>query len=86
MTKEVRTCSAEETLERAATLMGNAEVRRLPITDAEGRPIGSLALADIARNAGILGLRNAERLAFQLLRAVSKRRAELVPDARAAAE
>jgi CBS-domain-containing membrane protein len=86
MTKEVHTCSAEETLERAVTLMGNAEVRRLPITDAEGRPLGIISLADVARNAGILGLRNAERLAFQLLRAVSKRRAELVQSARDAAE
>lgn len=44
--------------------MGNAEVRRLPITDAEGRPLGIISLADVARNAGILGLRNAEHLAF----------------------
>ena len=86
MTKEVHTCSADETLERAATLMGNAEVRRLPITDAEGRPLGIVSLADIARNAGILGLREAERLAFQLLRAVSKRRAQLVPSTSEAAE
>ncbi len=86
MTKEVHTCSGDETIERAATLMGNAQVRRLPITDAEGRALGIVSLADIALNAGILGQRNAERLTFQLLRAVSKRRPEPLQSTREAAE
>jgi CBS domain-containing protein len=86
MTREVHTCAASDSLDRAATLMGNAEVRRLPVTDSDGRALGMVSLADIARNAGIVGPGNAERLTFQLLRAVSKRRPEPVPSDRQAAE
>jgi hypothetical protein len=39
-----------------------------------GAPRGMIALADIARNATVLGQDEAEGLVFQLLRAVSKRR------------
>jgi len=86
MTREVHTCSERDSIERAATLMGNAEVRRLPVTDQEGRAVGIVSLADIARNAGILGERTAESLTFRLLRAISKRRAEPVKSTSKAAE
>jgi CBS-domain-containing membrane protein len=86
MTREVHTCSVDDTLEHAASAMGNAEVRRLPVIDSEGRAVGMLSLADVARNAGILGTRNAEHLTHQLLRAVSKRRVAAPQSADEAAE
>ncbi len=86
MTREVHTCSPTDSLDRAATLMGNAEVRRLPVTDSSGRVLGVVSLADVARNAAIVGLESAASLSFQLLRAVSKRRPEPLPSDRQAAE
>jgi CBS domain-containing protein len=73
MARHVHTCKAEDTLARAATLMADAQVRRLPVVDAEGRLIGIVSLADIARGASVLGQREAAELVFQLLRSISQR-------------
>lgn len=74
MTRHVHTCRLDDTLARAATLMAEGQVRRLPVLDADGRPVGIVSLADIACNAGVLGQREAQALVFQLLRGISKRR------------
>jgi CBS domain-containing protein len=73
MARHVHACGPEDSLERAAALMADAQVRRLPVVDAERRPIGIISLADIARSAPVLGQRDAADLALQLLRAVSQR-------------
>ena len=52
MTKSPVTVSPEESLERAAALMGEHQVRRLPVTDAKGDLVGILSLADIAKRVG----------------------------------
>jgi CBS domain-containing protein len=48
MSKAVQTCSPEDSVGDAARLMAEKRVRRLPVT-IDGRLVGLLALADIAR-------------------------------------
>jgi CBS domain-containing protein len=73
MAKHVHSCGPEESLERAATLMADAQMRRLPVIDAERRLLGIVSLADIARSAPALGQREAAELVYQLVRALSQR-------------
>lgn len=51
MTRPVRTCSADASLEEAEYVMREAQVRRLPVVDEGGALVGILALADLAREA-----------------------------------
>ncbi|MBY6069406.1 CBS domain-containing protein [Leisingera aquaemixtae] len=44
-------CRAEDTVEAAAALMGDHQVRRLPVLDDEGHLAGLLSVTDIAVNA-----------------------------------
>lgn len=48
MTRHVETCSPDDTLERAATLMHEHDVSRLPVTEG-GRLVGIIARGDILR-------------------------------------
>lgn len=48
MTEHVESCAADDTLERAATLMHEHEVSRLPVTD-DGKLVGLVARGDILR-------------------------------------
>jgi CBS domain-containing protein len=48
MTSNPVTCAAENTLEDCEELMQKHQVRRLPVTDKQGRCIGVVAQADIA--------------------------------------
>ena len=41
----------DASLEEAARLLGQAQVRRLPVVDADGRLVGIVTQADLARNA-----------------------------------
>lgn len=74
MSRHVRSCSPDDSLQRAIASMADAQVHRLPVVGPDGRPIGIISLADIARSAALLGQRDAEALVFQLLGALSKRR------------
>jgi CBS domain-containing protein len=86
MSLPVHTCSPEDSLERAVAIMAGAQVRRLPVVDAEGRPLGIVSLADIANNVAVIGEQNAQALVLELLRAISKqRRADSSNSAQAAA-
>lgn len=73
MARHVHTCSPDDSLVRAATLMADAQVRRLPVADTAHRLVGIVSLADIARSAQALGQREGAELVLQLLRAVSQR-------------
>ena len=73
MAGHVHTCKPDDLLVRAATLMADAKVRRLPVVDASHRLVGVVSLADIARSAALLGEREGAQLVLQLLRAVSQR-------------
>ena len=48
MTEEVRWCNADDTVEQAMALMGDAQVRRLAVLDANREIVGIIALADLA--------------------------------------
>jgi len=51
MAREIAACSPEDTLEAALATMRKARVRRLPVTERNGRLVGILSLNDLAREA-----------------------------------
>jgi IMP dehydrogenase len=51
MTPEVVCCFAEDELEDAARRMEEERLGRLVVLDADRRPVGVLALSDVARHA-----------------------------------
>jgi CBS domain-containing protein len=86
MSHHVRKCSPDDSLQQAIARMAEAQVRRLPVVAADGRPIGMISLADIARSAALLGQRDGEALVHQLLGAVSRRRSPASKGPQLAAE
>lgn len=78
MARHVHACRPDDTLARAASLMADARVRRLPVVDAEQRLVGIVSMADIARGAPVLGQREAAELVLQLTRAISQRPREAI--------
>ena len=48
MSQGIRYCFEDQTLEEAADLMSQAQIRRLPILDRNKRLVGIVALADLA--------------------------------------
>jgi len=48
MTEEVRCCRADDSVEQVMAEMGDLQVRRLPVLDADNEIVGIVALADIA--------------------------------------
>jgi len=48
MTRNVRTCSADDTLEQATRIMWDADVGSVVVTDEERRPIGMITDRDVA--------------------------------------
>jgi CBS domain-containing protein len=74
MSRSVRSCTAEDTLERAIAIMAEAAVRRLPVVAEDGKLQGIVSLADIAHGAALLGHQEAEVIVFRLLAALSKPR------------
>lgn len=74
MSQPVHSCCANDSLVSAIAVMAAAQVRRLPVVDAEQRVVGIVSLANLGRTAALLGQREAEELTFQLLGSVSQRR------------
>jgi CBS-domain-containing membrane protein len=70
MTHSVHSCKAAESVMQAVSSMSQHQIRRLPVTDAQGHPIGMVALADLVRSASLYGVQFAQSLSFQLLRAI----------------
>ncbi len=56
MTRRVATCSAEDSLERAAQLMWAQDVGCLPVVDAEGRPVAMITDRDVCMAAYTQGV------------------------------
>jgi CBS domain-containing protein len=48
MSRDVLACSPHDTIADATAMMRRAQVRRLPVADAEGRLVGILSLTDVA--------------------------------------
>ncbi len=51
MADEVRACHANDKLEAAERTMSERQIRRLPVIDDDGRPIGMLSLNDLVLHA-----------------------------------
>jgi CBS-domain-containing membrane protein len=51
MSADVVSCHFEDSIERAEQLMASHKVRRLPVVDDFGAPVGILSMNDIARHA-----------------------------------
>jgi CBS domain-containing protein len=51
MSEGIRYCFEDQTVEEAADLMSQAQIRRLPILDRNKRLVGIVALADLATEA-----------------------------------
>ena len=49
MAPEVISCRSTDTIAVAEELMGQHKVRRMPVLDGEGRPVGLLSLNDVVR-------------------------------------
>jgi CBS domain-containing protein len=52
MSQQLFSCHPGDKVEDAEDLMGKQQIRRLPVLDGEGRPVGLLSLADLARESG----------------------------------
>ncbi len=50
MCTEIQSCKPSNTLREAVQLMGQAQLRRLPVVDEAGQLLGLISLADIAAN------------------------------------
>lgn len=51
MSRRVWACGAGDSIGSVAKLMRKKQVRRVPVVDGNGRPVGIVSLADIARHA-----------------------------------
>lgn len=51
MSRNLRVCRPTDSVENAESVMRDAQVRRLPVVDSEGRVIGMISLADLASEA-----------------------------------
>ena len=51
MAKQVFSLHPEDDVSEAEKLMSDKQVRRIPVVDAEGKPVGVLSLNDLAREA-----------------------------------
>lgn len=51
MTKQVSSCRPEDDVGQVEKILGGKQIRRVPVVDVDGRPIGILSLNDIARTA-----------------------------------
>jgi CBS domain-containing protein len=83
--KNVVTIGKDESLRRAEELMRTAQVRRLPVIDSEGRIVGLLSLADLARRLPALS-DHAQGPLVGALGGVCQARALGVPDAQTGAD
>jgi CBS domain-containing protein len=51
MAGNVCVCHAGDSVDQVERLMADRQIRRLPVVDSEGRPIGILSINDVARQA-----------------------------------
>lgn len=57
MAEPVGRCAAQDPVEAAERTMRQSQIPRVPVTDAEGRPVGVLSIADLVRQAAAAGNR-----------------------------
>lgn len=49
MSKSLKSCRPDDTLDQVERLMTEFQIRRIPVLDDEGRPVGILSLHDLAQ-------------------------------------
>jgi CBS domain-containing protein len=76
MSKRVYACAVDDSIGNALSLMAEQRVRRLPVTGKDGRLVGMLALADIARWARATPATGVEAALCETLGDISKRSLE----------
>ena len=80
MSKLVFSCRADDSIDEAERLMGENQIRRLPIVDNENRPIGVLSLNDVARHAAVAKKKDGEeRAVVQTMAAICQPRHDVGP-------
>lgn len=79
MTARVSTCRSDATIEDAAQIMSDLQVRRLPVVDAEGKLVGVLSINDLARRAATAGDELFEEDVALTLGAICHPRGKVVP-------
>lgn len=86
MTRNVQTCRTEQSVTQVAALMGQHQVHRMPVVNAHGHPMGIVSIADIVRQAHLLGAALAQDIIFQMLRSICqpRHRADGTPSQKAA--
>jgi CBS domain-containing protein len=62
--RDVRTCELSDTVEMAESIMREAQIRRIPVVDAERKLYGIVSLADLAQCLEIPG-RKVDGLSYQ---------------------
>ena len=74
MTAHPVACHIDDTVEAAERQMTSAQVRRIPVVDGEGRPMGLVALNDLVRLAARAKKSGVDRELVQTLAAVCRPR------------
>jgi CBS domain-containing protein len=74
MAKQVIAVHGNDTVESAEALMRDYQIRRVPVLDGEGRPIGIVSLNDLARMAARKQRNGVEHALVQTLAAVCQPR------------
>ena len=78
MAKEVFACRPDDSVEDAEHLMGEKQIRRLPVLNDAGQLIGMLSLGDIAREFGASRKKSVIRELVQTLAAICTPRAQSI--------
>jgi CBS domain-containing protein len=66
MTPDPATCHEDDDIDRAVKLMGELQVRRMPVVDAAGRLVGIISQADVATRV------NRDKQTGELVEAISE--------------
>lgn len=74
MALDVFTCRPEDSLETAERLMGQKQVRRVPVVDDDNRPVGVLSMNDVARHVAAQNRSAADRDVVRAMAAVCQPR------------
>jgi CBS domain-containing protein len=80
MSRQAHSCAPDDSLQRMAGIMSEHRVRRLPVVDGDGRLLGVVTLADLAKHLNTLPLDHPTRdLLVSTLAAISERRVTIPP-------
>ncbi|HEX6882839.1 MAG TPA: CBS domain-containing protein [Planctomycetota bacterium] len=71
MARQLHACAPSDPIEQVIRVMGDHRVRRVPVLDGQGRPIGIVALNDIVRHLVEQGEATRARLAPRVLEAMA---------------